>query len=52
MVILDDKVALKYLSSLTSNKTPYIKKRQIMRAAFGDYRQKMREEELKFNIGK
>ncbi|XP_042231944.1 UPF0488 protein C8orf33 homolog isoform X1 [Homarus americanus] len=36
--------------TLTSSKTPVIKKRQVMNALFGDYRKKMAEEEKKFKI--
>lgn len=36
------------LKVLTNPNAPLIKKRQLMRASFGDYRQKMKEEEVKF----
>ncbi|XP_012277101.1 UPF0488 protein CG14286 [Orussus abietinus] len=39
----------KYVHALKSNKVPPIKKRQIMRATFGDYRAKMAEEEKRLS---
>ena len=36
---------------LVNPKTAYIKKRQIMRTSFGDYRAKMEKEEKKFKLG-
>ncbi|XP_046387954.1 UPF0488 protein CG14286 [Ischnura elegans] len=39
--------SMKALNTLKSNKAPLIKKRQIMRTLFGDYRAKMAEEEKK-----
>lgn len=36
---------------LANPKTAYIKKRQIMRTSFGDYRAKMEKEEKKFKLG-
>lgn len=39
----------KHLHTLRSNSAPLIKKRQIMRNTFGDYRQKMAEDERKLN---
>lgn len=35
-----------------NNSAPLIKKRQLMRLTFGDYRAKMVEEERKFNRSK
>jgi len=35
---------------LESQKTAYIKKRQLMRILFGDYRKKMENEEKKFKL--
>ena len=37
---------------LSNPKTAFIKKRQIMRISFGDYRAKMEKEEHKFKLGK
>jgi len=39
------------LTILRSKKAPVIKKRQVMRSSFGDYRTKMAEEEKKLNKG-
>lgn len=39
------------LTVLRSKNAPIIKKRQVMRSSFGDYRTKMLEEEKKFNKG-
>ncbi|XP_018399427.1 PREDICTED: UPF0488 protein CG14286 [Cyphomyrmex costatus] len=39
----------KQLHSLKSNTAPLVKKRQIMRNTFGDYREKMAEDERKFS---
>uniref|UniRef100_A0A8C9FQ68 Uncharacterized protein n=1 Tax=Pavo cristatus TaxID=9049 RepID=A0A8C9FQ68_PAVCR len=36
--------ALRAIKALRSDKAPLVKKRQIMRAIFGDYRKKMEEE--------
>jgi len=36
------------LKTLTNPKAHLVKKRQLMKMTFGDYRQKMRQEELKF----
>ncbi|KAJ3662137.1 hypothetical protein Zmor_006496 [Zophobas morio] len=41
----------KVLNSLMSNSTPFIKKRQLMRLTFGDYRTKMTEESRKLSKG-
>lgn len=41
--------AIQYLNSLKNNTVPLIKKRQIMRNTFGDYRQKMVEDERKLS---
>ncbi|ROT64705.1 hypothetical protein C7M84_017336 [Penaeus vannamei] len=38
--------------TLSNNKTPTVKKRQLMRSMFGDYRKKMSDEEKKFKIEK
>ncbi|XP_037799502.1 UPF0488 protein C8orf33 homolog [Penaeus monodon] len=38
--------------TLSNNKTPTVKKRQLMRSMFGDYRKKMADEEKKFKIEK
>ncbi|XP_071439725.1 UPF0488 protein CG14286 [Hetaerina americana] len=38
---------MKALNTLKSNKAPLIRKRQVMRSLFGDYRAKMAEEEKK-----
>lgn len=35
-----------------SNSTPIIKKRQVMRLSFGNYREKMAAEDKKLNLGK
>ena len=43
---------LKSYKTLAGPKAPLIKKRQLMRMLFGDYRQKMADEEKKFKIGK
>lgn len=42
----------KVLNMLMSNTTPFIKKRQLMRVTFGDYRTKMLEESRKLSKGK
>jgi hypothetical protein len=39
------------MSLLANPKTAYIKKRQLMRTSFGDYRAKMEKEEKKFRLG-
>ena len=39
--------AIKVLKILRSDKAPLVKKRQAMRNTFGDYRQKIKEEEKK-----
>jgi hypothetical protein len=39
------------LTILRSKNAPVIKKRQVMRSSFGDYRTKMAEEEKKLNKG-
>lgn len=36
--------AVRAIRTLRSDKAPLVKKRQIMRAIFGDYRKKMEEE--------
>lgn len=36
--------ALRAIRTLHSDKAPLVKKRQLMRAMFGDYRKKMQEE--------
>lgn len=36
--------ALRAIRTLRSDKAPLVKKRQLMRAMFGDYRKKMQEE--------
>lgn len=36
--------ALRAIKTLCSDKAPLVKKRQLMRAMFGDYRKKMEEE--------
>lgn len=36
--------ALRAIRTLRSDKVPLVKKRQLMRAMFGDYRKKMQEE--------
>ncbi|XP_047486349.1 UPF0488 protein C8orf33 homolog [Penaeus chinensis] len=38
--------------TLSNNKTPTVKKRQLMRSMFGDYRKKMADEEETFKIEK
>ena len=43
--------ASKYLKVLLSAKAPLIKKRQVMRNAFGDYRKKMSDMEKKSTLG-
>lgn len=45
----DDTV--KNLKILKGNSAPLIKKRQVMKAAMGDYRAKMKEEEKKMSLG-
>jgi len=37
------------LKILTSNKTPLVKKRQVMRLTFGDYRAKIQKEDERFD---
>jgi Domain of unknown function (DUF4615) len=44
--------ATKTYNLLLSPKTAYIKKRQLMRTTFGDYRAKMEKEDKKFKLGK
>ncbi|XP_075035554.1 UPF0488 protein C8orf33 homolog isoform X2 [Mixophyes fleayi] len=39
--------ALRAIKTLSGEKVPLVKKRQLMRAMFGDYRRKMEEERLK-----
>ncbi|KAM3916145.1 UPF0488 protein C8orf33 homolog isoform 1-T2 [Leptodactylus fuscus] len=39
--------ALRAIKTLRSEKVPLVKKRQVMRVMFGDYRQKMEEERIK-----
>ncbi|XP_075686506.1 UPF0488 protein C8orf33 homolog isoform X2 [Rhinoderma darwinii] len=39
--------ALRAIKTLRSEKVPLVKKRQVMRIMFGDYRQKMEEERIK-----
>lgn len=46
----DDTV--KNLKILKGNSAPLIKKRQVMKAAMGDYRAKMKDEEKKMSLGK
>jgi hypothetical protein len=45
------KDAAQSLAILTNKNTPLIKKRQVMRSSFGDYRTKMAEEEKKLSKG-
>ena len=40
----------KTINILKSSSQPMVKKRQVMRAAFGDYRAKMADEEKKMRI--
>ncbi|KNC23759.1 UPF0488 protein [Lucilia cuprina] len=52
---LSQKVAedtIKNLKVLKGNSAPLIKKRQVMKAALGDYRAKMKEEEKKMSLEK
>lgn len=42
---------LKSYKVLAGQKAPLVKKRQLMRSLFGDYRKKMAEEEKKFKMG-
>lgn len=42
----------KTLKLLKSNNQPLVRKRQLMRTTFGDYRTKMQEEEKKMRLGK
>lgn len=42
----------KALNVLMSHSTPLVRKRQVMRLSFGDYRTKMAEEERKLSKGK
>lgn len=39
--------ALRAIKTLRSDKAPLVKKRQLMRAMFGDYRKKMQEEQCR-----
>lgn len=39
--------ALRAIRTLRSDKAPLAKKRQLMRAMFGDYRKKMQEEQCR-----
>lgn len=39
--------ALRAIKTLRNDKAPLVKKRQLMRAMFGDYRKKMEEERCK-----
>lgn len=39
--------ALRAIKTLRNGKAPLVKKRQLMRAMFGDYRKKMEEERCK-----
>lgn len=41
----------KALNVLMSHSTPLVRKRQVMRLSFGDYRTKMKEEDKKFSKG-
>ncbi|KAK6997410.1 hypothetical protein SK128_003434, partial [Halocaridina rubra] len=41
---------LKSYKILAGRKAPFVKKRQLMRSMFGDYRKKMAEEEKKFKL--
>ncbi|XP_055390353.1 UPF0488 protein CG14286 [Condylostylus longicornis] len=41
----------KTIKTLKSSTQPVIKKRQLMRSTFGDYRAKMNEEEKKYSLG-
>lgn len=43
---------IKNLKVLKGHTAPLIKKRQVMKAALGDYRAKMKEEEKKMSLGK
>lgn len=47
-----DNDALKTLTTLRSSSQPTVKKRQLMRQTFGDYRSKMAEDEKTYSIGK
>ncbi|XP_022248381.1 UPF0488 protein CG14286-like isoform X2 [Limulus polyphemus] len=42
--------SIKMLKTLQNPKAPLIKKRQVMRGAFGDYRLKMKEDKKKFGF--
>ncbi|XP_067128640.1 UPF0488 protein CG14286 [Centruroides vittatus] len=42
----------KMLKILRNSKAPLVKKRQVMRQAFGDYRSKMKNEEKQFKLDK
>ncbi|XP_076306560.1 UPF0488 protein CG14286 isoform X2 [Tachypleus tridentatus] len=44
--------SIKMLKTLQNPKASLIKKRQVMRGAFGDYRLKMKEDEKKFGFDK
>lgn len=44
--------SMKILKTLKNSKAPLVKKRQIMRQAFGDYRSKMKDEEKRFKLDK
>lgn len=41
----------KTIKLLKSHNQPVIRKRQVMRTAFGDYRSKMQDEEKKLRLG-
>lgn len=45
--LLAEEEAYQALKTLRSSKAPLVKKRQVMRAMTGDYRQKMEEEKKK-----
>ncbi|XP_023212593.1 UPF0488 protein CG14286-like [Centruroides sculpturatus] len=44
--------SMKILKVLRNPKAPHVKKRQVMRQAFGDYRSKMKSEEKQFKLDK
>ena len=43
--------AVRVLKILRNPKTAFVKKRQVMRTTFGDYRTKMKKEEKQANSG-
>ena len=48
LYLFSEQEAVKALRILQNEKAPLVRKRQVMRNTFGDYRKKMEEEERKF----